>query len=92
MLFFFQKVERFGDDLKSNTNDKLSQLFTKSSVLEQRIQHNDEENKQHRVEVEKKVAGQTLLQLLPGLTNEDLADDTGADTIPVDINQNPNAG
>ena len=78
--------------MKTNTNDQLSQLFTKSSVLEQRIKANDDENKKHRVEIEKKPATFTIPQLIPDITEEDLVDDTGADTIQVDPNQNPIAG
>ena len=59
--------------------------------MEQRIKENDEENKEHRRVVEIVPASDTMVDLIPEVKDEDMLDDTGADTIVLDVGANPKA-
>ena len=70
---------------------QLKDLFSQSDKLNGNILEVALKNNGRWVELTQEMPSKTLRDLVPGISEEDILDDTGADSIEVETSKNPSA-
>jgi len=83
--------EKTHQDFKVQTDNHVETLYKQSEERKNAINAVDVKNNDRCTEWTEKMPSELVQELIPGVTEEDLTDDTGADTIEIDVEKNPNS-